>query len=440
MEARAGVRDGWNTRTGKGGARRAVAGLALAGAMLGLLAGCVDGAGAAQGSAAPTQQAIAPQPLVTQAQDTSLGEGEIVYEQGVAALSQEQEALIHAYMTRAYEGLGRLEEPDFSDLFTDQTQAQASQSGIALQIGARQLIDGLDYTLTGYHYTLSCMQTTQREDGTVEVGAIETVVQNFTQLPGVDSERSGNFHHFVLEQVEGRWYLQSHMQYDTLYGQLMEELESNWREVDLAAQYIQAMPAYLEQLQAGQAQREAQQGRDSVLPQADHPYDRQGALDYADAYAMERNLDWADYSFVGGNCQNYVSQCLLAGGIPMDTAGDAVWKWYGSTPSSSTRAEGRSPSWTGVGSFLRYALDNDGFGLVAQVDAPYGSGQPGDLIQMGTEGVWRHVVIIRALVQDEAGNTVDYLIHSNTNDLRNFPASLYCYPIFSLTRIIGWND
>ncbi|HJH62233.1 MAG TPA: hypothetical protein IAC84_03050 [Firmicutes bacterium] len=73
------------------------------------------------------------------------------------------------------------------------------------------------------------------------------------------------------------------------------------------------------------------------------------------------------------------------------------------------------------------------------MDAPYDSGQPGDLIQMGTEGVWRHAVIIRALVRDEAGNTVDYLIHSNTNDLRNFPASLYCYPVFSLTRIIGWN-
>lgn len=377
MEARAGERNRGITRAGRGRARWALAGLALAGGLLGLLAGCTGGAVAAQGSGVPTRQVIAPQTFATQAPEAPLGEGEIVYEQGVEALSREQEGLIHAYMTRAYEGLGRLEEPDFSDLFTDQTQAQASQSGIALQIGARQLVDGLDYTLTGYHYTLSCMRTAQREDGTVEVGAIETVVQNFTQLPGVDSERSVDFHHFVLEQVEGRWYLQSHMQYDTLYGQLMEELESDWREADLAAEYIQAMPAYLEQLQAGQAQREAQQGRDSASPQADHPYDRQGALDYADAYAMDRSSDWADYSSVGGNCQNYVSQCLLAGGIPMDTVGGAVWKWYGSTPSGSAQAEGRSPSWTGVGSFLRYALDNDGFGLVPRWTRPMTAGSPG---------------------------------------------------------------
>ena len=98
----------------------------------------------------------------------------------------------------------------------------------------------------------------------------------------------------------------------------------------------------------------------------------------------------------------------------MDIQGSAVWKWYGSTPSQTAEAQGRSASWTGVGSFRSYALENTGFGLVSQVDAPYYSGRPGDLIQMGTEGVWRHVVIIRDLVTDGAGNTVDYLINSNT--------------------------
>lgn len=78
--------------------------------------------------------------------------------------------------------------------------------------------------------------------------------------------------------------------------------------------------------------------------------------------------------------------------------------------------------------------------MVSLVDAPYYAGQLGDLIQMGTEDRWRHVVIIRDLVTDAAGNTVDYLINSNTNDMKNFPASLYGYPVFSLTRIAGWNS
>ena len=386
-----------------------LAGAALAGLLLAVTAGC---SAPAETEPALTQPVIAP--VQTKEPEEPLGDGEIVYEEGASPLSREQEAVIHTYMTRAYECLGRLEEPDFSDLFTDETQALASQSGIALQIGTRTLIDGVDYTLTGYHYTLSCMQTGVLEDGAVEMGAIETVVQNFTQLPGVDSQRSGNFHHFVLEEVDGTWYIRSQMQYDTLYGQLMEEGEGDWREADLAQAYIQAMPGYLEEIRAAQALREEQLGQDAALPQAEQDYDWQAALAYADEYAMDCNGAWTDYSSVGGNCQNYVSQCLLAGGIPMDISGSAVWKWYGSTPSNSARAEGRSTSWTGAGSFRTYAEDNTGFGLVAQVDAPYYSGRPGDLIQMGTEGVWRHVVIIRDLVTDGAGNTVDYLINSNT--------------------------
>ena len=187
------------------GLKQMLAGAALAGLLLGT-AGCTGGEPLTEQTGQPTTQVIAPQPFQTQDPEKPLGDGEILYEEGVSPLRKEQEEVIHTYMTRAYACMGRLEEPDFSDLFTDETQALASQSAIALQIGTRTLIDGIDYTLTGYHYTLSCMQTGELEDGAVEVGAIETIVQNFTQLPGVDSERSGNFHHFVLEQVGGAWY------------------------------------------------------------------------------------------------------------------------------------------------------------------------------------------------------------------------------------------
>ena len=68
------------------------------------------------------------------------------------------------------------------------------------------------------------------------------------------------------------------------------------------------------------------------------------------------------------------------------------------------------------------------------------TGQPGDLIQMGENGSWRHVVIISQTVTDESGQTIDYLVHSNTSNLVNWPASLYGYPQRLLTRIAGWND
>ena len=54
----------------------------------------------------------------------------------------------------------------------------------------------------------------------------------------------------------------------------------------------------------------------------------------------------------------------------MDIEGDAVWKWYGSTPSDTNRASGRSASFSGVEAFLSYAANNTGYGLVAAADAP----------------------------------------------------------------------
>ena len=85
---------------------------------------------------------------------------------------------------------------------------------------------------------------------------------------------------------------------------------------------------------------------------ADNPYDRQAAVAYAHEWVGQRNDEWGDYGMYGGNCQNFVSQALLAGGIPMDIEGDAVWKWYGSTPSDTNRASGRSASFSGVEAFL----------------------------------------------------------------------------------------
>ena len=50
------------------------------------------------------------------------------------------------------------------------------------------------------------------------------------------------------------------------------------------------------------------------------------------------------------------------------------------------------------------------------------------------------MVIISQTVTDESGQTIDYLVHSNTSNLENWPASLYGYLQRLLTRIAGWND
>lgn len=371
-----------------------------------------------------------PAPVIEPAPDP-LGHGEIAYEDGAAPLTAEQEELLLTYLTRTYEALAQLEEADFSDLFTDPVQAQASAATVAFQVGMRTLIDGVDYSLTSYRYTLVCEETSVQEDGSVVISAAIESTEHFAQLPDVDARRNQLFHRLVLEETEDGWKIRQHWQFDALYSQLMRAAGS-W-EGDFATSYIAAVPEYLEALAAYQAEREAQRGETASLPAASNPYDREAALAYGDQYALDRNADWPDYTGQGGNCQNYVSQCLLAGGIPVDGNGDAVWTY-------DDGVHDRSGSWASVTQFRSYAANNTGFGLAALTDAPYFTGEPGDLIQMGTEDSWHHVVLIRDLVTDEVGNTVDYLVNSNTNDMHNYPASLYGYPVFSLTRIMGWNS
>ena len=123
----------------------------------------------------------------------------------------------------------------------------------------------------------------------------------------------------------------------------------------------------------------------------------------------------------------------------MDHFAPAQWKWYGNTPNSAFVASGRAPAWTGVSQFLDYVQNNTGFGMVAFADAPFYSGQPGDIIHMGYNGNWRHTVIITDIIKDADGGTEDYLIASNTANLLDFPVSAFHYQEQMLIKVFGWN-
>jgi hypothetical protein len=124
----------------------------------------------------------------------------------------------------------------------------------------------------------------------------------------------------------------------------------------------------------------------------------------------------------------------------MDYSAPAQWKWYGDTPSGSYSASGRSPAWSGVNEFLQYVKENSGYGMVAHADAPYYSGEPGDVIHLGVDDDWRHTVMITRVMKNSAGETVDYLVASNTANLLDFPASAYYYTQQMLIKIYGWNE
>ena len=135
----------------------------------------------------------------------------------------------------------------------------------------------------------------------------------------------------------------------------------------------------------------------------------------------------------GGNCMNFGSQVLSAGGIP-PVSGGYETGWYYFSSSNVTLP------WVNVGGFLDLAASHTGSGLVAAADAPYFTGEVGDIITMGVEEPRNHTTVICGILTDDAGQTVDYLLCSNTANLRNYPASAYYYANRQLTKILGLND
>ena len=384
-----------------------------------------------------TAETVETTAVVAEPADSGMrGSGEILYASEVQPLTEEQEQLILDYMNLYFASLEDFEpEEGIAALFSDGEQAALADSAIDFQIGLRQMQDA-DYTLASWSYSLTLNEITQEEDGSLHILARENNIQNFNQNPEIASERYGGYHLFELEQMEGSWKIRSHMMFDAVYMMLWSEGGGE----EAALRYAEAVPEYLRLAQEQLQEREADREREPGELQAQHAYDRQAAAAYADRYVDERNDAWPDYAGSGGNCQNFASQVLLAGGIPMDIYGDAVWKWYSDEVSNSPGAQGRSSSWTGVNQFVEYAAANTGYGLVAETEAPYFSGEPGDLLHMGIDGDWGHTVVIASAVTNGQGEVVDYLVDSNTGNLRNYPASLYGYPEIILTRIGGWNE
>ena len=292
-----------------------------------------------------------------------------------------------------------------------------------------------DLRLTGYSFALTVLSVAVLENGELSVRVSEDFTKNFRSLPGVDSKGFGAAHIFTLTYTYAGWQLSGHRRANRLYGLIMGRRDSA---TDSQA-VRERRDAWIS------ASRRAVRGRGTQgTPPGDiqyaNTYNREAAVGYARQWATaERNPAWRSYDRMGGNCQNFVSQAIFAGGIPMDYTAPAQWKWFGDTPSSTFTPTGRAPAWTGVNEFLAYVRANSGFGMVAAADAPFFSGEPGDVIHLGMHGQWRHTVMITQVITDAAGNTVDYLIASNTANLLDFPVSAYYYQEQMLIRIFGWN-
>ena len=142
------------------------------------------------------------------------------------------------------------------------------------------------------------------------------------------------------------------------------------------------------------------------------PYNRRNAVAYARRWAFGRNPRFYDFSQLGGDCTNFVSQCLYAGSGVMNYTPDIGW-YYRSL-------NDRAPAWTGVEFLYDFLVNNKSIGPFA-AEVGENETEIGDIIQLGrADGDFYHTVII-------VKTRPEILIASHSNDALNRPLDTYDY-------------
>ena len=103
-------------------------------------------------------------------------------------------------------------------------------------------------------------------------------------------------------------------------------------------------------------------------------YDRALAINYAERWALGRNPAYYNFDLLGGDCTNFVSQCVFAGCGVMNYTPEIGWYYVD--------LNRRAPSWTSVGFFHRFLTTNRGTGPYAR-QVTRAELRPGDVVQLG---------------------------------------------------------
>lgn len=154
-------------------------------------------------------------------------------------------------------------------------------------------------------------------------------------------------------------------------------------------------------------------------------YDRQAAVRYAHRWAFERNPVWGVFDEMGGDCANFVSQCLFAGCGVMNFTPETGWYYID--------LRQRSPSWTGVEELRRFLERNRGPGPRGR-EAPLVSAQAGDVIFLELDkGRFSHAAIVV-----QGGTSPETIwVAAHTRDCDDRPLISYPCKQALLMRIIG---
>lgn len=161
------------------------------------------------------------------------------------------------------------------------------------------------------------------------------------------------------------------------------------------------------------------------------PYNRERAVEYARRWALSRNPLFFDFTGGGGDCTNFISQCVFAGTGVMNYT--PTFGWYYISP------DDRAPAWSGVDEFYNFLTELPEFTLENGGTGPYGQNvrqaneiQIGDIVQLqNMQGEYYHTLIISGF-KDR-----DILVCAHSDDALDRPLSSYPYYSLRIIHIFG---
>ncbi|MPQ45135.1 amidase domain-containing protein [Clostridium tarantellae] len=149
-----------------------------------------------------------------------------------------------------------------------------------------------------------------------------------------------------------------------------------------------------------------------------YSFNRNAMYNYAKKHYNNPNPNYYDYTSLGGDCTNFVSQIIKAGGAPYDLSGSQSQQWYYKSSNN------KSPSWTGVENLDDYLLYNKSTGPQAQNGSVYNAAV-GDVVQIdsNSDGKYTHSV---SIVYHTNGNMNSTTVAARTSNA--FNRALTSYP------------
>ena len=355
-------------------------------------------------------------------------------------LEDEWARLLKDYAYSYRKTLLTLQPENIRDMYFDPDGESAYMNATAFDLLRRvRKKRDIDLTLEWAKTEYLINDISENDDGGIRISLQEFNTQKFKHLN--EPSYSANLRHFfIISEKDGQWYIANHMQGEDFYLLVMRAWRSDDEELSPAIKADKILDLLLADADENIAENPLRQNND-YIPAGDFTYDREKAVNYARHYWNERNYELVTmaYDMYGGNCQNFCSQAMYAGGLSMDYSGpvNSQWKWYGEAINEAATPYGRSYSWRGVDEFYTYATSGNTNGVICVADRPFTMADKGDILQFGAYGEWRHSVIITDIIYDENGKLLDFAIASNTADRYNYPASAYIYTAKRVIHILG---